>query len=189
MIAPSNLPWPDTARMCLRPLIAEDEAFFCRLYGDAATMRFIGPALSREQAASGFRRILAQRPGVSGQPLYLAMVEKTRRQPLGLCGTPQWQPDAHSLEAGILLLPEARSRGFAREGMTAWLRWLYENTAVDEVRVRFSAECPAVRRLNESLGFGPCGAAVEANGSRPGSLVWSMERSAWMAKDRKGERQ
>lgn len=163
-----------TERMRLRSLVAQDEALFCSLYCDRDTMRFVGPPLSPQAATRWFRDLLA--PGGGRQPLLLAMEERTGGR-LGLCGVTCWVPDARHLEVGILLLAEARARGFAREGMTALLRWLFETTAVDEIRVEFSAECAAVRRLNERIGFAPC--AIGGGRAGSGRLTWSVGRASW----------
>ena len=178
MSRPLALPRLETERMWLRPLAEEDQDWYCRLYTDPETMRIIGPPLSGRRAAAWFEGLVANPPGRSGRPVCLAMLEKDSNRSLGGCGVTKWCPGASELEAGILLLREARSSGFAREGMTALLRWLFETTTVEEVCVDFSSRCPAVRRLNEAVGFAPRPAEGGA-GVRPGRLLWSARRASW----------
>lgn len=163
-----------TERMHLRPLQAADEALFCELYTDADTMRFVGPPLAPEVAIKWFRRLLATAPERSA--LYLAMLAKASGRPLGICGVPRGAGDASWAEAGVLLRRDARSQGFAQEGMSALLERLFARSQVEEIRVEFSPVGQAVRQLMERLGFAPFAGPHAVIADR---VVWSVNRRQW----------
>lgn len=169
----------ETDRLHLRPLDERDEALFHTLYTDPQTMRFIAEPLSTEQAVRCFHRTIE---GMRERPMRwmsLAMLRSSRHG-LGICGVSCFDVAARRLEVGILLTVEARSQGFAREGLAALMRRLFDVTWVDELWVRFSPECAAVRRLNISLGFAPCAVAeYEVTHASRGKHVWSVHRSSW----------
>ncbi|OOG38138.1 GNAT family N-acetyltransferase [Rhodanobacter sp. C05] len=167
----------ETERLQLRLLAARDEALFCGLYTDPETMRFIGQPLTAGQAARYFQRAMA---GMHQQPckwLYLAILEKESGQPLGVCGVPQFDKDATRLEVGLVLATEARSRGYAREGLAALVKRVFEVSSVVEIWAQFSTEHVAAERLVIDIGFSSCTyAPIE-----PGFLskrIWSIPRSS-----------
>lgn len=170
----------ETDRLHLRALDERDEALFRALYTDPQTMRFIAEPLSTEQAVRCFRRTIE---GMRERPMRwmsLTMLDRSSQHALGICGVPRFEVAARRLEVGILLTGEARAQGFAREGLAALMRRLFDVTWVDELWVRFSADCAAVRRLNISLGFAPRAVAEnEMTHASRGKHVWSVYRSSW----------
>lgn len=168
----------ETERLRLRPLEAGDEALFSGLYTDPETMRFIAQPLSAQQAAKSFRGIIDSPAGRPARSVFLAILEKVTLQPLGICGVPQFDAGAIRLEVGILLRAEARSQGFAKEALTALVKRIFAVLPVDEIAVQFSAECPAVERLNISVGFVSCADVAEEEGLLP-KRHWSVHRSSW----------
>jgi RimJ/RimL family protein N-acetyltransferase len=170
----------ETERLRLRSLDEGDEALFHGLYTDPETMRFIAPPLSMEQAAKSFRKVVARQRESSLNGRFLAILEKATRQPVGICGTSQYDVDALRVEVGIVLTPEARARGFAREALTALMKGIFSMSPVDEIRVRFSTQCPAVERLNITVGFRPCADELGEEGALL-KRIWSVHRSSWFA--------
>jgi RimJ/RimL family protein N-acetyltransferase len=168
----------ETERLKLRLLDAGDEALFCGLYTDPETMRFVAPPLSATQAISHFRKIVIRQCEPSLEGRFLAVLEKATCQPVGICGTSQHDVDALRLEVGILLTSEARGRGFAREALTVLMKEIFAMSPVQEICVRFSAQCPAVERLNIRIGFTPCADEVQGEGLMA-KRVWSVHRSPW----------
>jgi RimJ/RimL family protein N-acetyltransferase len=168
----------ETERLRLRPVDAKDEALYCELYTDQDTMRFIGPPLSIQQAINKFQKIVARQSVPSLKGRFLAMVDKGTLRPMGICGTSHYDADALRVEVGIVLRPEARGRGIAREALTALMRRIFAVAPIQEIYVRFSAQCQAVERLNIRMGFVPCADEVRGEGSLS-KRVWSVHRSSW----------
>jgi|SRR6185312_8668559 len=168
----------ETARLRLRPLMAGDEAFFCTLYADPETMRHIGPALSGAQAADAFRSILG---GMQRRPpgcAYLAMLDKTSLQPLGICGVPRLDASAIGLEVGLVLTAPARSRGIAREGLVALVNSIFAATAVEEVWARLAKENLAAQQVAAAIGFKACDEVLSGQ-ELSSKRRWSVHRSSW----------
>jgi RimJ/RimL family protein N-acetyltransferase len=168
----------ETERLHLRLLAEGDEVLFHGLYTDPETMRFIGPPLSVEKAAKSFQKIVARQREAALKGRFLAILEKATLQPLGICGTSLHDGGALRLEVGIVLRPQAQSRGFAREALAALMKRIFAMSPIEEIYVRFSAQCPAVERLNIHLGFTPCATEVTEEGLFP-KRVWSVHRSSW----------
>lgn len=168
----------ETERLHLRPLDVGDEALFHQLYTDPVTMRFIAPALSPEQAARSFQKIVLRqrKPSLNGR--FLAMLEKTTLRPVGICGTSQYDAEALRLEVGIVLRPEAISLGFAREALTALLKRIFAMSKVDEIWVECSMLYPAVERMVSAVGFVPC-KDVGKKEDLLSKREWSLRRSSW----------
>jgi len=170
----------ETARLRLRPLQEGDEALFYGLYTDPDTMRFIGPPLSAEQAATRFSKIVAWQRKPSLKRRFLVILDKATLQAVGICGTSQYDADALRLEVGMVLKPEARARGVAREALAALMKRIFVVSPVSEIWARFSTENLTAKQLVVSLGFTLC--ADEVQGERGLSKqVCSVHRSSWCA--------
>jgi RimJ/RimL family protein N-acetyltransferase len=170
----------DTERVRLRLADAGDEALFHELYTDPETMRFIGPPLSAEQAASSFEKIVARQRERSFAGRFLIILSKATLQPVGICGTAQYGTDALRLEIGIVLKSEARSKGLAEEVLTALMNRIFALTPIEEICVQFSGLSPAAERLNGRMGFAPCIDAPQGEGALS-KRICSIHRSSWCA--------
>jgi RimJ/RimL family protein N-acetyltransferase len=168
----------ETKRFRLRLLEEGDAALFHGLYTDPDTMRFICPPLSAEQAATRFPKIVARQRRPSFEGRFLVILDKATLQAVGICGTSQYDADALRLEVGMVLKPEARAQGVAREALTALMKRIFVVSPVNEIWAQFSAENLAARQLVVSIGFTPCA----DEGQREGVLskhVYSAHRSSW----------
>lgn len=172
----------ETERLCLRPLAEGDEALFHALYTDAQIMRFIGTPLTAAEAASQFRKIVHRQGEPALDRRFLVIVAKNTRAPLGICGTSHYDPGTMRLEVGMVLLPEGRGRGVAREALVALVGRVLEERLVGGVCVRFAAGNTAMRSLASSIGFSSDGAA---RGRRQDSTIchWSVHRSSWRSSE------
>ena len=168
----------ETERLRLRPLNDDDEALYQDLYTDPETMRFIAPPLSAEKAASSFRKVVALQREPTLASRFMVIEEKTEQKALGICGTSTYDADALRVEVGIVLKNEGRSRGIGSEALPALMNRIFAVSPVQEICVGFSAQCPAVRRLNVRVGLMPCVDAVREAGA-PSKYVWSVRRSSW----------
>lgn len=109
----------ETERLRLRRLVVEDAAFILTLLNDPAFIRFIGDR--------GVRTIEDARGYLLNGPIAsyarfgfgLFMVElKAEHVPIGICGLIKREALA-DVDVGYALLPEFRSRGYAREAAAA----------------------------------------------------------------------
>lgn len=168
----------DTPRLYMRQLQAEDETLFLDLYTDAETMRYIGEPLSPERAARSFRKTLASSCQDPPERVFLAILDKATRRPLGICAIAQFDATMTRAEVGIMLKSDARSMGFAREVLGGLVRTTFSAFPVDEIWAQCSARNLVVEHVFSSLGFTLCGCrAIDA-----GTLlqrIWSVHRSSW----------
>lgn len=171
----------DTERLRLRAMEASDEAFFCSLYADPQTMRFIGPPLSVERVVMAFRRIINGLQAEFPESLHLIMRRRDTGQPVGLCGVPRCHAGATRLEVGLVLAPGEHSRGYAREGLAALTDRIFAKTSVGEVWARCSAEHHAAQHLCMAVGFSPCMDAME-QGASESTQIWAVRRDAWASR-------
>lgn len=158
----------ETERLRLRPLQAEDRDLYVRLYTDAAVMRYVGAALSRERAQRAFQAVLgqmAQRPPVA---LYWAVQHSPSEPPFGLSAL-VFDGDRQSAEAGILLLPQEQGRGYATEVVAALANRTFFGTTLRFLRMIHSIGHPAMPRVLEKLDF-------VCDGIRDGLAHWRLDR-------------
>jgi RimJ/RimL family protein N-acetyltransferase len=172
----------DTRRLRLRPLAEGDEALFHALYTDPETMRFIGAPLSLAEATSRFRAIIQRQGDSVFETRFLAIVAKNDWEPMGICGMSHYDPTTMQLEVGVMLLPEGRGQGVAREAMAALVRRIFDEQLVHQVCIRFLVGNAAMRSLAFRLGFGPDGAAT-GQGQDSTICRWSIRHSSWHAGD------
>jgi RimJ/RimL family protein N-acetyltransferase len=167
----------ETERLFMRSLLAQDETLYCDLYSDAETMRFIGEPLSRERAARSFRKALSCSRNVPGDQQVFVIVDKAARQVIGLCGTQPFDAVSRSVEAGMVLRPEAQSKGYATEGLAALVSHAFSALPIEAVWVQYSREHMVAERLVISVGFKRC--ADGRFGNEDGAkCVWSIDRSS-----------
>jgi RimJ/RimL family protein N-acetyltransferase len=168
----------ETERLHLRLMSSGDEALFLGLYTDPETMRFIAPPLSVGQAAKSFQKIVARQHELSLKGRFLVILDKATLEPVGICGTSQYDAEALRVEVGIVLRPEASSLGFAREALTALMKQIFAVSLVDEIWVECSMLYPAVERMVSAVGFRLCDSRAKERGFLS-KCVWSVHRSSW----------
>jgi RimJ/RimL family protein N-acetyltransferase len=173
-----------TARVLMRPMAEADEALFCDLYSDAETMRFIGPPLSRERAARGFRNMLRlmRRPDadqvfftLNGLPSDTRVAGAT----LGIASIQHVDIPARRAEAGVVIGSQYRDQGFAREVLSGLIRFAFERLHLDEIWVQIHADHTVVEKLVVSVGLS-LGSSVDAPDSGAVMRIWSAQRATWL---------
>jgi RimJ/RimL family protein N-acetyltransferase len=162
----------------MRLLKMDDEALFCGLYTNADTMRFIGEPLTPERAARSFRKVLALMYKQPAEWLSLAIIEKATQQPVGICGVANFDAASRQLEVGMMFQGEARTRGFAKEGLAALVRKLFSALSVGEIWVEYSSEHSAAGGLVRSIGFSPRAKTATGDENRK-KCVWHARRETW----------
>lgn len=168
----------ETARLRMRPLQAADEALFRELYTDTETMRYIGEPLSSERAARSFRKTLASSGQDPPERVFLAILDKATRCPLGICAIAQFDATMTRAEVGIMLKSDARSRGYAREGLGGLVKRTFSVFPVSEIWVECSARNLVVEHLFSSSGFTLCG-EITIDTEDLSQRIWSAHRSSW----------
>ena len=141
-----------TPRLRLRALTRRDLALFSALYCDAATMRHIGRPLSSAEARACLRATVAATRQPDSLRFY-AISERHSRRGVGLCSLRPADWDVHGVEAGLMLLPAVRGRGYAREALRELIAYAFFRLPVDAVWVRYRRANLSMARLSDSLDF------------------------------------
>lgn len=163
----------ETPRLRLHLLRHSDQAFYCSLYTDPETMRYIGPPLDAARATRSFRAAHAALQRTPPQLVTLVLTDRTTQVRLGIgslafCGTQH-----REAEAGIILHGAARGRGYAREALIVLVERAFTARAVDRIRAQHSVHHSAAERVIGSVGF-----ARESTTGRGGTpmQVWTLDR-------------
>lgn len=170
----------ETARLRMRPISVADEPLFAQLYTDEETMRFIGAPLSAERAAASFRAALAGMERSPIERLFLTVSEKSSLRDVGICSLQNCDLQRRSVQAGVMFVPSARARGYAKEAFVGLIQRAFDELPVDRLWVQFSDEHVAVQRGVISVGFTRSRDAGLEAGPREHS-VWSVCRDTWVA--------
>lgn len=144
----------ETDRLILRRWRDSDVEPFYAMGQDADVMRYLGPAMSREDCAAAVERMnaLADRTG----SCFWAVERRADGAFIGFCGIkdgPAETPIADLPEIGWRLSRDAWGQGLAREGAQACLDQAWATTAVSHV---YAITVPANTRswgLMERLGM------------------------------------
>ncbi len=104
-----------TSRLRLRLLRPPDEALYCALYTDPGVMARIGPPLSADAARRGFSAARRRNLDPAGPERRWAVHGRASGAAAGLFALLRDPRDRGDAEFGIMLLPSAQGRGFARE--------------------------------------------------------------------------
>jgi RimJ/RimL family protein N-acetyltransferase len=168
----------DTPRLLLRSIRESDEALYCDLFCDAATMQHIGPPWTRAEAARAFRRVLQATRSTPLRALFMTLIPKDTQQPIGLCTLQNFDTVRRQTELGVMLLPCRREEKFATAALIAVIGHAFAALDVDEVWVRFAVDHVACERLALSVGL------VRHPGISPLDLGtnlwrWSAYRGSW----------
>lgn len=143
-------PWLHSERLAMRPLSADDEAFYCSLYGDPQLMSQIGPPLSAAAAVRSFR--VACRQLQRQQRLVWVMQEIGAGHDIGLLAL---IPDAGTREGeiGAILLVQHQNQGYAAEAIRALITHAFKNLVLSAVHTRHDATNALAAGLMRKLGF------------------------------------
>ena len=171
----------DTARLHVRPLLPSDAEFFCRLYGDPDTMRFIGPVVPPDKALRSFLRALQLNDVAPPRDLIMTLISRADSSLAGICSLQGVDLPRRCAEAGIIIDTQQRARGFAREGLSGLAMQAFRVLPLDEIWVQIAPDHRIVERLVISVGFTPRRDAQRADyGHEP--RVWSVRRDSWFRK-------
>jgi [ribosomal protein S5]-alanine N-acetyltransferase len=113
----------ETARLILRRLTVEDDAFILELLNDPDWLRFIGDKGVR--TLDDARRYIVQGPVDMYQRLGFGLLLTERKAdgaPIGLCGLIK-RDALEDVDIGFAFLPQFRAQGYAHESASAVLAW------------------------------------------------------------------
>jgi RimJ/RimL family protein N-acetyltransferase len=142
-----------TSHLRLRALTLNDLALFRALYCDPGTMRHVGKPMSRTRAAASLGATIAatRKPG---GPRFFVIAERQSRRGVGMCSLRPAAWDKRGVEAGLMLLPVARGRGYAREALRALIDDAFLRLPIESVWVQYRRANVEAAKLCDGLGFG-----------------------------------
>lgn len=166
------LRWPrvfSTPRLRARLLDERDAALFAACYGDAATMRQVGPTLDTHAAGRAFAAALRQLRSDPPAALYWRL--DTTTEAVGLLSLVP-DPDGRRAETGVLL-KSGRGEGLASEVLSVLLSHVLTGDALDVVWTRHRPGHAAAEGLMRALGF-------QSMADADGCCRWQMSRDRWV---------
>jgi RimJ/RimL family protein N-acetyltransferase len=166
----------ETEQLQIRPLRRRDATLFVRLYSDVEAMRFIGRPLSKHEARASFEATLEEML-TRKRLAFFTIVEKPRR-PIGFCSIQAPQPRARRVEIGLMLIREARRRGFGAQCARALIAAAFEALPIDTVWVQYRPANASAERLFGSIGFLPKVGPRPLN-ARSANRISVLQRIAW----------
>ncbi|MBS0193326.1 MAG: GNAT family N-acetyltransferase [Proteobacteria bacterium] len=177
MAHPPGIPPRDAFRIRLRPPCPADEALYCGLYTDPATMAYVASPLTAAQARASFRSILHD-ADTDARPHIRIVVEKATGKAIGLAG---WQPPnlrRRWVELGAMLHADARNQGYSVEAVTLIVDRAFAALPIDAVWVQYQPAHVAAGRLCDRLGMHRL-ADDAMGGAVHGFIVRTVSRASW----------
>jgi RimJ/RimL family protein N-acetyltransferase len=166
---------PQTERLSLRQLVADDEEAIFDLLGDPEAMRYFPRVFTRAEAGLWIARN-QQRYRIFGYGLW-AVVQPETGELLGDCG-PSWHEvnDELQLEVGYHFRRRYWGHGYATEAAQAVMHWCFDNLAVDRVISLIRPENEASRKVAERNGLVEFGKTTWRGYEH---LIYTMQRKRW----------
>jgi len=164
----------DTPRLHLRPLGAEDEAFYCGLYTNPGLMRHIGMPLSIEAARNGFLKACQLNDETELRYRAWIIEERRRRTDIGLLGLIRNNDTA---EIGAMLLGGSQGKGFAAEAIRVLVDYAFMEHDLTSLYTRHSLDNGLAIGLMGKLGF----VCVASDMLGDLGYRWQLPRQHWEA--------
>lgn len=166
-----------TARLQLRPPLAQDFEDWARLMAEPESARFIGGVQPRAAAWRGFLTMVGAWQ-IQGFGMF-SVIERASGQWLGRVGP--WQPEGWpGTEVGWGLLSEFQGRGYAQEAAAASIDWAFDQLGWSEVIHTIDPANLPSQRLAERLG-----SRLRGPGRLPPPFetltidIWAQTRAQW----------
>lgn len=145
-----------TARLLMRPLQREDEAFYCACYTDPALMRHIGEPLSRDAALRSFKAALKAGTETPVRR-YTWVMQDTQSHcaSVGLLAVIFHNTGAEpvSAELGNITLTAFQNRGYTVEALAKLVDLVFCTCKLSELYACHRSQNIAVNRVMRKLGF------------------------------------
>lgn len=167
----------ETARLLMRPLQLEDEAFYCACYTDPVLMQHIGEPLTHDAALRSFAVALKIATEIPIRRYTWVMQEKQLNASIGLLalivGKTNTEPS--NAELGNIMLTEFQNQGFTVEALSQLVDIVFSTTPLTGVFADHRVQNSAVNRVMKKLGF-----LRDMNVSEEISKCrWILPRSYW----------
>jgi RimJ/RimL family protein N-acetyltransferase len=159
-----------TERLLIRPLIAEDEAFFCQQLTNEKVMRYTGGTLALDEASKVFQRSLranerAKNGGKKSVLTWAILCLNTETiigtQTLSFLVLPHnaeiiQQAEVKGIkqaEIGIVLKSEIQGKGVGKEAIEALVQYGFNSLTLEQINAFYADKNIASRKLFTSLNF------------------------------------
>ncbi|HLL27155.1 MAG TPA: GNAT family N-acetyltransferase [Xanthobacteraceae bacterium] len=174
------MPTLETARLLLRPPIAEDFDAWADFCADEEVSRYLGGALDR---ASAWRNMCTMTGAwaVRGFSVF-SVIEKSSGRWIGRVGP--WQPEGWpGTEVAYSLARKAWGKGYAREATSAAVDWAFKHLAWREV-----IHCIHPKNERSQQVATRLGSRILRQARLPPPLdvevdIWGQTRSEWLARN------
>lgn len=154
----------ETSRLILRPFEDRDAQPFSDYRSDPEVARLQGweAPYSLAQAAQFISEMKSTRPGTPGDWYQLAMQLKSSGELIGDCAFQILAFDSRQAEIGVTLSRRFQGQGYALEGLTRLLEYLFAELNLHRVRANVDPQNQSSIRLLERLGFRHEGRWIES---------------------------
>ncbi len=151
-----------TERLLIRPLIAEDEHFYCYQYTDKKMMRIVGEPLTQVQASAAFHRALAANTLSKNTARTWAIVDKTTNDIIGtqalswLAARQATKPSSspiEQVEIGIMLATKANGKLLPEEAVSAIMEYGFKQLNIDRINAFYATKNKATQRILKKIGY------------------------------------
>ncbi|PKG83189.1 N-acetyltransferase [Colwellia sp. 75C3] len=177
-----------TERLLIRPLIAEDKAFYCYQYTDKKMMRVVGEPLTQAKAHAAFDRALAANSLEKNTVRTWAIVDKKIDEIIGtqafswLAATQTTKPSSlpiEQVEIGIMLATKANGKLLPEEAVSAIMEYGFKQLNIDRINAFYANKNRATQRILRKIGY-----VFEANLQETTSEngYQYFDQSQWQAK-------
>lgn len=138
--------------LSLRPLAGADAGLYLALYCSVATMKYVAPAMPHTHALASFRAALA----LPAHPDFgvRRWVGQVGTSALALLACDPIAGAPASVEIGVLVLPEARRRGYAKAGLQLLIHQT-RTAGANHWRMQINPDNEPMLQLAAGLGFHP----------------------------------
>lgn len=172
-----------TERLLIRNLLPPDAELFFKYRSDEALMKFQGFKVKSLEEANDF--ITEQTGKLFGKPgewvQYAIEISETKTL-IGDCAIKLQEDNERIAEIGITISQSYQQKGFAKEVLTALLKWLFEEKQLHRIVETVDAENAASINLLKTVGFRLEGSFIEnvfLNAKWRSEYQFAMLQSEW----------
>ena len=164
---PDAMPWLETARLRLRPMVAEDVDDLLAVFADPKVMASFGGTLFDRQQMEGWVQRNLQHQAEYGYGLF-SVILKAEARLIGDCGLEHMELDGvPAAELGYDLRSDYWGRGLATEAAAAVRDYAFGVLGLPRLVSLIRQGNLASRRVAEKIGMRP-----EADITRHGQAYW-----------------
>lgn len=166
-----------TARLLMRQLQLDDEAFYCACYADPVLMRHIGEPLGRDAALRSFKAALKAGTEIPVRRYTWVMQDTQSHCAIGLLGLvcDQAKPEPVKAQIGAVIFKQFQSKGFAAEAIAALVDIAFSQSDLAALYTQHTMHHGAAKGLMRKLGFHH---ETKASGEAFSSY-WVLHRADW----------